>query len=285
MEEVSLREKIKKMSEEGLEYIKKKTEEAINDESLDENYEEKIKELYEEAFNESVDVEEILVREAKKEADEKANKSSQNSLVVISLAAVVAVALSTHIANKNILPSLADILFGKEQNIKIENEVEISPVEKDQTEEIIENSNDNDIYNIGGRFILNDDAKIYSNYEYASNPESLEAQKDADTPLNELDRPRTIASISYLMPDGTYEYAHNSEEEQNLEKAGGVAVSVGSTLNWGTYYNLVNTPDGQTLLTDDEDKRLELIEQSGVEEGYFNIDDINVEDDYKVGGR
>lgn len=212
--------------------------------NLKENDAENIaKSYYDEALQNSVGVEPVLVRTAK---SSKKNKLIRNDMITLSMSAVVILALSVHMIDHNIFPSLVAKVFGDKHITKYESELDYH-VEEEPVQ-----VNVNDQYNIGGRFILDDDAKIYTNYEYAGNPESPAAKEDADTAyyVSKLGmQERQTLGIGFLMPDGSYKFAHNEEEEKALEEQGGVTVSL---QGFDGFYNV----DNVTEYNDDEDYKV-----------------------------
>ncbi len=180
--------------------------------------------------------------------------------------------------------------FFQEQSLDNEN-IEVSQ-DNDLTN--VDSQNLNEIYNIGGKFILNDDAKIYTNYEFAGNPESLDAKMDENSPYFEADVPRTITGIGYQMPDGTLQYASERDTELALEQAGGEAVSVGGFIAEDKKDMIrFQMPDGTFRYAGTIDEELEILNQGGeavpndyiAEDGYYNINEIIDNEEYKMGGR
>ncbi len=285
------RAKIMHEVKDAMRTLDRDVEKAKNDELIVEtvDIDKKLENMYLDSLTNSINKEPVKVSSARNTSRQV--KNALHTAAYISLATAIVVLAKDNIKLENKINEIDNNnRFFQEQSLDNEN-IEVS---QDNDLTSVDSQNLNEIYNIGGKFILNDDAKIYTNYEFAGNPESLEAKMDENSPYFEADVARTITGIGYEMPDGTFKYASERETELALEQAGGEAVSVGGFIAEGKKDMIrFQMPDGTFKYAGTIDEELEILNQGGeavpndyiAEDGYYNINEIIDNEEYKMGGR
>lgn len=239
------------------------------------------KDIRKEAKASSINCPEVAVVDAKVTG----KKINSDMIVTLCIAGIIGCSLITHATKPSFNNLVKNLFYEKEFDLANNQYAVEYVVENPKKEEApLEKQNINDIYNIGDKFVPNYDAKIYTDYEFASNPNTEEAMKNADTPYHDIDTPRIIDGIAFSMPDKTIKYAHNREEEIALEQAGGITISLGGTIpprrKIKTGYIM---PDGSIKYAHNTIEEIDLEAQGGLidsieylaEEGYYNVDDVS----------